>query len=566
MEPSFSEPGVGAPTATEALGSDRIKVYSPRQSKQWRLGILGIGMGLVGLLPLSSVLDWLSGGPTPDGRSFVVLFCCLLFLSIGVLYIVNALRGLPRLSVTPGGIKLESSLSAKWARWESLGRFEVKATQLRFNKQVLTGTAKIVGLNASKAQLRQKSFPIPDFFLTPIGTIVDELNAERAAAVDVFELSPAAAAPPHEFPVGLADFKWPWLTLALLATLIAVFAIENVFSITPSDGLSPSVATLLAMGGLSRTAVLSNGEWYRLFTAPLLHASVIHILGNGVALLLGGRLLEHLVGRLWFFAFFVVGALGGSLMSLAVGPANVVSVGASGALMGMFAALFVGGFRLPAGSAARHRLQINSIQVLIPSLLPLFSASSIANIDYGAHFGGALSGAILAAILLKAWPETQALPQLRTIAAGISIIGAILFVASAGIAVGNYSKYNVTLIPQAELPKSDADIRARATDLVARYPGDPRSHLFLGEALAATGKDNAGAERELRVALTTAQGLSVMFGTQLELIIRSDLAEFLADRGRRSEAKDIARPVCSAPGNKNIENLVQLLVDLHLCE
>src|SRR6266567_2652577 len=88
--------------------------------------------------------------------------------------------------------------------------------------------------------------------------------------------APTATAPPNRIPVGLADFKWPWLTLALLAILIAIFAIENIFSITPGDGLSPSVGTLLAMGGLSRTAVLSDGEWYRLFTAPLLHGGPIH--------------------------------------------------------------------------------------------------------------------------------------------------------------------------------------------------------------------------------------------------------------------------------------------------
>ena len=496
----------------------------------------------------------------PGDQGFAGLFG-LLFVAAGILVIVNALRGLPRLTVTPEGIKLDSSFGAKWASWNSLDPFEVRASRARVKNPALIATARITGPNASMSQLRQKRLSLPDAFLKPISTIVDELNAERAAAVGTSE---STLAP--ELPVGLAQFKLPWLTLALLGVLIAVFAVEDRFSVSPGTALSPSVETLLALGALSRIEVLSNGEWYRLFTAPLLHGGIVHILGNGVALLLGGRLLERLIGRLWFFAFFVVGALGGSLMSLAVGPANLVSVGASGALMGMFAALFVGGFRLPAGTQARHRLQTSSMQVLIPSLLPLFSTTSIGRIDYGAHFGGAISGAILAMLLLKVWPQTQRIPQLRTLAAGISIVGAVLFVASAAIAVGNYSKYDVALIPQDELPKTTADRQARAAALAERYPGDPRSHLFLGEAAAASG-DNAGAEQEWRIALTDAQRLSAMFGAPLELVIRAVLALLLADENRQSEARDIASPVCSAPaGNTSIDNLLKLLGDKHLCD
>jgi rhomboid protease GluP len=546
---------------------DRIKVYRPKQSKQWRIGLTGIALGLIiGLLPLPKILHWLSGGPMPDGQAFVAAFC-LLFVPLGVFWIVNGLRGFPRLTVTPEGVTLDSGLGAKWAKWDSLDPFEVVTTHVgRFNRQVHNGAARIVGSNASKGPLRRKSFSISDNFQSPVSALVDELNAERALALGTSTSLVAAAIAPNELPVGVAEFKWPWLTLALLGVLIAFFAIENVLSIPPGRDLTPSVGTLFAMGGLSRIAVLSNTEWYRLFTAPLLHGGFFHIFSNGVALLLGGRLLEHLVGRLWFFAFFVVGGLGGSLMSLAVGADNMVSVGASGALMGMFAALFVGAFRLPAGTPARHRLQTNSMQVLIPSMLPLFSATSLGQIDYGAHFGGALSGAVLAAVLLKFWPPTQPVPQLRTLAAGISIVGAILFVGSVGIAAGNYPKYNVALIPQAEYPKNAADRQAHGAALAERYPGDPRSHLLYAWALAA-GNDNAGAERELRVALTTAQGLSGVLGKPLELAIRGTLAATLAEQGRQSEAKEIAGPVCAVPvRNKDIDGILKLLASQHLCE
>jgi rhomboid protease GluP len=519
---------------------------------------------LLGLIPLGHVLQWLSGGPLPDIRAFVALLCLLLF-PFSFLFVLNGLRGLPRLTVTRQGVKLDTALGARSANWDSVEPFVIKTFGGRFNRRRQIASARVIGNSASKGPRRSKTFVLPDHFQAPLETIVGELNAARAQALGTSESLHDSFAAPSAAPIGLAEFKVPWLTLALLAVLVAAFALECVFAVTPGPGLKPSIATLFAFGALSRTAVLSNGEWYRLFTAPLLHANLAHILGNGVALLLGGWLLERLVGRLWFFAYFVVGAVGGSLMSLAVGPPNLVSVGASGALMGMFAALFVSSFRLASGTADRLKLQINSLRVLVPSLLPIFSSTSIGHIDYGAHFGGAISGAVLAALLLKSWPETARIPQLRKLAAGVSIIGGILFAGSAGMAVANYAKYDIALIPQGELPKTAMD-RASAATLVARYPGDPRSHFYLAQALAAA-KDNAGAERELRLALVNAQAHSALFGPQLELAIRGSLALFVAEQGGWDEAKELARPTCaSAMGNKGLDNLSKLLIAQHLCD
>jgi len=85
-------------------------------------------------------------------------------------------------------------------------------------------------------------------------------------------------------------------------------------------------------------------------------------------------------------------------------------------------------------------MQVNSARVLVPSLLPLFSTSNV-HIDYGAHFGGALSGAVVGAFLLKFWPKTECIPQLRKVAAVTSVVGAFLFVASACIVIANYQTY-----------------------------------------------------------------------------------------------------------------------------
>jgi membrane associated rhomboid family serine protease len=398
-----------------------------------------ICVSLFGLFPLKGILDWLSGGPVPSAETFFILvFLLILPVCLSVIFILDALRGLPRLTITPQGVSLQSSLGTRWANWDSVESFAIRTVYAgRFGKPNCLASARVVGPNTNKSSRRAKVFSVPDIFQVPIDIILKDINVARSKAVGVIEVP---AIEPSAPPVGLADFKLPWLTFALLAVLIGVYVAENVFAITPRIKTDPSIATLFALGALNSKAVLSGGQWYRLFTAPLLHASLAHIAGNGVALLMGGWLLERFVGRLWFFVLFVVGAVGGSLMSLAVVPANLVSVGASGAIMGLFAALCVGSFHLPSGTAARSRMQINSARVLVPSLLPLFSTSSV-HIDYGAHFGGAIGGAVITAFLLKFWPKTERIPQLRKVAATASIVGAILFVASACIVVANYPTY-----------------------------------------------------------------------------------------------------------------------------
>ena len=391
-------------------------------------------MSALGLIPLKLIFDWLSGGPVPEGSVFLAATATFFFLPIGILYVSNALRGLPRLTVTPEGIKFESGIRTKWATWDSIGPFGVRVVYSGRFRQARTASAKIAASG--------RTFTIPDQFTVPIDAIVAELNAARAQARPTDDRT--AAIPgweADEKSVGLAQFKIPWLTLSLLAVLIVIFTLENTLAVTPGRDLSPSIATLIAFGASSHNLVVSYGQWYRLFTAPLLHANLPHILGNGLALVLGGWLLERLVGRLWFFAFFTIGALGGSLVSLAVNPVNLVSVGASGALMGLFAALFVGSFRYPSGTASRTRLQLNSLRILVPSLLPFIQTSAAGRIDYGAHIGGALSGAALALFLLKAWPEGARIPQFRKAAAAISAIGALLFVVSGGFAIANYPKF-----------------------------------------------------------------------------------------------------------------------------
>ncbi len=352
---------------------------------------------------------------------------------------------------------------------------------------------------------------------------------------------------PAQMPA-MAERRPLTLTYALIAALTLVFAAEIAFPVEPASGfLEPSIRTLVAFGALDNRLVLEGGEWQRLFLAPVLHGSIAHIALNALALFFAGLILENAIGRAWFAAVFAVSGICGALMSLAINPASIVSVGASGAIMGLFAAAFSVSYRWPKASPMRRYLQSGSLRVLIPSMLPLFGGVFGEAIDYAAHAGGAIGGAALGAFLAIGWSKDAALPPCRKAAILAAALG-LCGVAVAGFKVAtDHEAYTLAtyLIPADRLPNTPALWREKSAGLVKAYPRDPRSHMYRAMTLHDAG-DKEGAEREWRAALSEGAMLRTFFKPGLERLIRSNLAFALNEYGKAAEARDVARPICDS--------------------
>jgi rhomboid protease GluP len=377
-----------------------------------------------------------------------------------------------------------------------------------------------------------------------------------APRVSDAELQPAAVAatPTHAL--------FPWLTCAIIAALVAIFAAEMVYGIGPwSSLLQPSIATLIAFGGLMRSLVLQSGEWYRLLSAPLLHVDAAHLALNCVALFLAGRALEGLIGRAWFATIFVVGAVAGAALSLLLMPDTRVSVGASDGITALFAAMLVIAFHFPAG-AGRTPLLMDATYVLVPSLLPLAPALQGHQVDYAAHFGGALGGVAVGALILALWPSSETRPRLRPLAAGVALIGLFGFIYPALPLSRNYASAVLagSLNTQAQVPKSDEEAKAKAAELAAQYPRDPRAHFYRAVALL-DARDGPGAEKALRDGLAEEELWRSLFNPELPLRMRTMLALVVSDT-RPDEAKILAKPVCESG---NAASLRTTLEGARLC-
>ena len=361
--------------------------------------------------------------------------------------------------------------------------------------------------------------------------------------------------------------RLPLVTFGLIVLLVLVYWAEAHIAFAQNHGAAPGAVTLTALGGLDG-ALASQGEWWRAFTAPLLHSSLGHLLGNVLALFFAGLILERLIGPAWFAALFVLSALGGVAGSLAFNPANVVSVGASGAIVGLLAAAFVCSFLFDS-EQLRRRMRKISLRFLLPSLLPALlpiGMASAARVDYGAHIGGAIAGAVLGFLLSEIWSETAPKPPLRRVALGIAVVGLAAASLAFAFVATRYSVYATqqdVLIPENELPRSADDAAARSAALVGQYPRDPRGHLFRATYFLEN-RNFSEAERQLRLGLQQRELLAVL-PSNIQRSLQIVLAVVLVYEGRKPEAKSMAAPFCGGPSLTEFRKLHRILETEGIC-
>lgn len=138
--------------------------------------------------------------------------------------------------------------------------------------------------------------------------------------------------------------------------------------------------------------LISDGEYWRLFSGMFLHSGLGHLLMNAIGLLIFGQLVERVYGASCFLAIYVLSGLTGSVTSFVFNN-DAIAVGASGAIMGIVGAL--GGFFISKRSILGHMGRRNLTGVLILAAANLFYGLVSTGIDNWAHLGGFLGGVIM---------------------------------------------------------------------------------------------------------------------------------------------------------------------------
>ncbi|WP_018255032.1 rhomboid family intramembrane serine protease [Salinispora mooreana] len=162
---------------------------------------------------------------------------------------------------------------------------------------------------------------------------------------------------------------------------------------------------------------VADGEWYRLVTAMFLHYGVIHLLLNMYALWILGRTLEASLGPARFLALYLIAGLGGNVAAYLFSAPNAATAGASTAIFGLFAALFIVG----------RRLGRDVSQVLPILVINLVFTLTVPGISIPGHLGGLVVGGLMAFVLAHAPRSRRTMVQVGG--------GAVLVVALLGLAL-----------------------------------------------------------------------------------------------------------------------------------
>lgn len=170
--------------------------------------------------------------------------------------------------------------------------------------------------------------------------------------------------------------------------------------------------------------LVSEGDWYRLLTSGFLHAGLIHIAFNMFALFFLGRILEPSIGTVRFLAVYFASLLGGAFGALLLSP-DALTIGASGAIFGIFGATFV---------IARGRgfdAVASSIGIVL--LINLALSVGASHISLGGHLGGLAAGLICGGIVIAG--DRGALGERRLAAELAVMVGVAIFAVVGALAI-----------------------------------------------------------------------------------------------------------------------------------
>lgn len=182
--------------------------------------------------------------------------------------------------------------------------------------------------------------------------------------------------------------KKPILTYILVLINVLAFVLMYIYGNGSED-----IDTLIKFGA-NYIPYVKNGEYVRLLTSTFLHIGVVHLIFNMYALIVVGKEVEQLYGKLKYILIYLLSALMGSLFTVVFSSSNTVSAGASGAIFGLLGALLYFGYNY------RGYIGNGIIRQVLPAiLLNLVIGFTSTNIGNSAHIGGLIGGYLVAMAL-----------------------------------------------------------------------------------------------------------------------------------------------------------------------
>ncbi len=149
------------------------------------------------------------------------------------------------------------------------------------------------------------------------------------------------------------------------------------------------------------TEGVAEGQWYLLFTSMFAHEAIWHIAFNMMSLWWLGGPLEAALGRTRYLALYIVSGLAGSALTYMLASPTSGSLGASGAIFGLFGATAV----------LTRRLNYDMRPIIALLVINLIFTFGMSNIAWQAHVGGLVGGVVIGYAMVHAPRERRSLIQ-----------------------------------------------------------------------------------------------------------------------------------------------------------
>lgn len=223
----------------------------------------------------------------------------------------------------------------------------------------------------------------------------------------------------------LVSFSTLFAVVQVAALLFTIVLSGSFVSPEKNPMLGPHYHVLDTVGAKNAAKILLRGEWWRIFTAEMLHAGLIHLAGNLCVQLRTGCALEVLWGHWFWLVIYISSGTYATLASCAFHP-DRIGVGSSGALCGLIGAwlafiVITWNQTLPADVSSRNTQAVS----ITGSIIIIVASSFLPLMDMAAHAGGLAMGASIAMVVFGT--RLQSLPhRLSTLCMGVILVVALI--------------------------------------------------------------------------------------------------------------------------------------------
>ena len=228
-----------------------------------------------------------------------------------------------------------------------------------------------------------------------------------ASSADLAPVRNALISLPHtRRPTALTDINpdarphIPFAVTLLGMAILATFLLTGQWNVDASEGLYERFGVIpMRYEPHSPYPFNSTADAaLPLFTHVFMHAGLPHIFMNGLAYVQAAPIVAWRMGGARFLALFFLSALGGALAFILINPhSQIAAIGASGAICGLFAALFLAMRPTPQQALADPRVR-NAMLMFLGINVVLFAILPV-GIAWQAHLGGFITGAVAYLVL-----------------------------------------------------------------------------------------------------------------------------------------------------------------------